>query len=63
MIRYNLFYMVFLVIVLAGAVVAVSVDFTDRGECRKSVSGDTFRVRYPGSETFVEKQYCIIIYS
>ena len=63
MIRYNLFYMVFLVIVLAGAVVAVSVDFTDRGECRKSVSGDNFFVRNPGSKMFVEKTYCIIIYS
>lgn len=53
----------FLVIVLAGAVVTVSVDFTDKGECRKSVSGDTFMVRNPGSKMFVEKQYCIIIYS
>ena len=63
MIRYNLFYMVFLIIVLAGAVVAVSVDFTDRGECRKSVSGDRFMVRNPGSESFVEKKFCIIIQS
>ena len=63
MIRYNLFYMVFLVLVLAGAVVAVSIDFADKGACRKSVSGDTFMVRNPGSQMFVEKTFCIIIYS
>ena len=52
--------MLFLVLVLVGAVVTVGIDYTDRGECRKGVDGNFF-VRVPGSKSFVEKEYCIIV--
>ena len=52
--------MAFLFIVLAVGVVAVSVDFTDKGECRKSITGE-WLVRSPGSESFISKKFCILI--
>lgn len=60
MINYNYVYVLFLVIVLVGAVVTVGIDFTDRGECRKGADGKFF-VRVPESKSFVEKEYCILI--
>ena len=62
MINYNFVYVFFLVLVLVGAVVTASVDFTDRGECKKGVDGKFF-VRVPESKSFVEKEYCILIQS
>lgn len=62
MINYNYVYVLFLVIVLVGAVVTVGVDFRDKGECRKGLD-DNFFVRSPGSKSFVAKEFCVLIQS
>ena len=53
-------YIVFLVIFAAVIFAIVSIDTTDKGECKRSVTGGIL-VREPGSQTFVEKQFCILI--
>ena len=53
-------YIVFLVIFAGIIFVVVSIDTTDKGQCKMSVTGNIL-VREPGSKTFVEKQFCILI--
>ena len=59
--KLHFMYITFLVVVLLAVIVVVNIDTTDKGECKMSVTNEIL-VRDPGTKTFVERQFCIIVY-
>ena len=62
MINYNLVYLVFLVFVAGGVFAVTTIDTDDRGSCNRSVTGG-IAVRQPDSQSFIEKKFCILVWS
>ena len=61
----HILYMVFLIVFAIAVIVVTNVDFADKGECRYSGSPNDpkIQVRQPGSNAFVDRELCVIIYS
>lgn len=53
-------YIAFLVVFAAGLFLVVSVDTSDKGECKKSIDGKML-VRQPNSKHFIEREFCVLI--
>lgn len=58
----QLMYIAFLVVFAAGLILVVTVDTSDKGECKKSIDGNIL-VRQPNSKLFVEREFCVLIQS
>jgi len=56
----QLMYIAFLVVFAAGLFLVVSVDTSDKGECKKSIDGKML-VRQPNSKHFIEREFCVLI--
>ena len=54
------FYIVFLLVFVAGWVAVVGIDTSDKGDCKVGPSGEIL-VRQPDQRVYVERQFCIII--
>jgi len=58
----QLMYIAFLVIFAVVLVAVVSIDTSDKGECKKSIDGNIL-VRQPNSKLFMEREFCVLIQS
>jgi len=56
----QLMYIAFLVIFAVVLVAVVSIDTTDKGECKKGMNGEIL-VRQPNSKLFIEREFCVLI--
>jgi len=60
--NFHIYYIAILVIFGMGIIAISSGETNDPGECKLNSSGDVV-VRKSSSQSFVESEYCIIIYS
>jgi len=63
--NYHFYYVAILIVFGIGVMAATTMDYDDKGECKYTGSPENPKVvvRQPGSNTFVESEFCILINS